>query len=88
MPQLRNNSPVVGETKRTFVDLIEEFRTTNGLSQRELAERLSVDEAIVSKMLSGDLRQFSIERLLTYARTLYPRLDVKVGPNGRSGRRI
>lgn len=79
MPQLRSDSPIVSGTKRTFVDLIRRFRVDHGLTQRQLAERLSVDEAIVSRVLSGDLSRFSIERLMKYAGELYPQLVVSVG---------
>ena len=42
----------------------------HGWKQREAAEHIGIDQPKVSKLLRGQLREFSIERLLGFLRSL------------------
>jgi predicted XRE-type DNA-binding protein len=42
----------------------------NGWKQDEAAERMGIDQPKVSKILRGQLREFSVERLLGFLRAV------------------
>jgi predicted XRE-type DNA-binding protein len=51
-----------------------------GLTQTAAAERLGISQPDVSRMLSGNFRQFSVERLLRFLVTLEQDIDIRVRP--------
>lgn len=54
------------------------YRMYHGLNQRELAERLGVDEAKVSKILHHRLDEFSTDRLIDLYSRLEPGLKLRI----------
>ena len=57
-----------------------------GLKQVEAAELFGVRQPDVSKMLRGDFRQFSVERLLRFLVALDQDVQIVIKPHrGRSG---
>jgi predicted XRE-type DNA-binding protein len=54
------------------------YKNAHKLTQRALAERLGVDEALVSKIIHYSFDDFTIDRLIKYLSTLYPKLEFKV----------
>lgn len=62
--------------------LIEE----RGLKQTEAASLLGIRQPDVSKMLHGDFRQFSVERLMRFLVALGQDVEIVVKPHGASGR--
>jgi predicted XRE-type DNA-binding protein len=52
-----------------------------GLKQIEAAELFGVRQPDVSKMLSGEFRQFSVERLLRFLVALDQDVEIKVRPH-------
>ena len=72
-----NASPV----ERTKYKLCEKFviyKREQGLSQKELAETLEIDEALVSKILHYHIKEFTTDRFIKYLAKLYPAIEVKV----------
>ena len=73
----RNASPV----ERLKFSLCEKFviyLLDHKLSQRELAEKLGIDESLVSKIIHYNFDDFTIDRLVKYLSILYPRADLKI----------
>ena len=55
------------------------YKKKHGINQREIAERLGVDEAKVSKILHHRIDEFSTDRLINLYSILDPDLTLKVG---------
>jgi predicted XRE-type DNA-binding protein len=51
-----------------------------GLTQTAAAERLGISQPDVSRMLSGNFRQFSVERLMRFLVTLGQDIEIRVHP--------
>lgn len=49
------------------------------INQRELAERLGIDEAKVSKILRNRIKEFSTDRLISLYEKINPSVKLKVG---------
>ena len=56
-----------------------------GLKQAEAADLLGVKQPDVSKMLRGDFRQFSVERLLRFLVSLDQDVEIVVKPHRGRG---
>ena len=50
----------------------------NGLLQKEIAEKIGVDESRVSDILRGRLEDFTLDRLIGYTQKLHPTLRVQI----------
>ncbi len=55
------------------------YKLTKRISQRDMAERLGVDEGKVSKILHNRISEFSTDRLIHLYEKLDPKLKLKVG---------
>jgi predicted XRE-type DNA-binding protein len=55
-----------------------EYKLNNNLNQKELAEKIGLDEPETSRVLHYKIERYSIERLLGYATALYPKLTLEV----------
>ena len=79
--------PNAGEhlVKAQLVFKIDSIMKDRGLKQTEAAGLLGVKQPDISKMLRGDFRQFSVERLLRFLVTLNHDVEIVVRPHrGRS----
>ena len=54
------------------------YRREKKLSQKELADRLGIDPAQMSKILHYHIDEFSFEFLLTHLLKIYPKTDIKI----------
>lgn len=71
--------------KAQLVFKIESIMKSRRLKQAEAAELLGIKQPDVSKMLSGEFRQFSVERLLRFLVSLDQDVEIVVKPHrGRS----
>jgi predicted XRE-type DNA-binding protein len=70
--------------KAQLVFKIESIMKKRGLKQREAAELFGVRQPDISKMLRGEFRQFSVERLLRFLVKLDHDVEIVVRP--RRGR--
>ena len=71
--------------KAQLVYKIDTIMKERGLKQAETADLLGVNQPDVSKMLCGNFRQFSVERLMRFLVALDQDVEIVVKPNrGRS----
>lgn len=71
--------------KAQLVYKIDTLMKKRGLKQAEAAELFGVRQPDVSKMLHGEFRQFSVERLLRFLVALNQDVEIVVRPHqGRS----
>ena len=59
-----------------------------GMTQTQAAKALGIDQPKVSKLLRGRLDDFSIERLLGFVLAMGHTVDVAIGSNAKTRRRI
>lgn len=76
--------------KAGLVTRIEQFIRERGLKQTEAAKLLGISQPDVSRLLRGDFREFSVERLLRLLIALGRDIEIKIRePNAqRPGRLI
>ena len=67
--------------KAQLVYKIDTIMKDRGLKQAEAADLLGVKQPDVSKMLRGDFRQFSVERLLRFLVALDQDVEIVVKPH-------
>src|SRR6202047_4268847 len=67
--------------KAQLVYKIDTIMKDRGLKQAEAADLLGVKQPDVSKMLRGDFRQFSVERLLRFLVALGQDVEIVVKPH-------
>ena len=74
--------------KSDLVDLIRSQIKKLGLTQTRAAERMGVTQSEVSKVLRGQTRGFSNDRLLAFAGALGADIEIsiRVSPIARAGR--
>ena len=75
--------PNAGEhlVKAQLVFKIDGIRKKRGLKQIEMARLLGIRQPDVSKMLRGEFRQFSVERLLRFLVALNQDVEIVVKPH-------
>ncbi len=54
------------------------FKNENKLTQKEFADLLQIDEALISKILHYQVQSFTTDRLIRYLSLVYPHLDVEL----------
>jgi predicted XRE-type DNA-binding protein len=81
-PTMRDAAPLGEENalKAQLVGKIGRLMRDRGLKQVEAAGLLGVKQPDVSKMLRGDFRQFSVERLLRFLVALGQDVEIVVKP--------
>ena len=69
--------------KAQLVYKIDDLMKRRGLKQADAAELFGVKQPDVSKMLRGDFRQFSVERLMRFLVALGQDVEIVVKPRRR-----
>lgn len=54
------------------------YKNSHNLSQKEVAQRIGIDEALMSKILRYHFDEFTADRLINYLSKIYPEVDVTV----------
>ena len=72
--------------KAKLVFKIDALLQERGLKQSEVSTLLGVKQPDISKMLHGDFRQFSVERLMRFLVALGQDVEIVVRPHTSSGR--
>ena len=72
--------------KAKLVFKIDALIEERGLKQSEAAALLGVKQPDISKMLHGDFRQFSVERLMRFLVSLGQDVEIVVKPHTSSNR--
>lgn len=75
---LPKNAPESDKIKYKLCGKILEYKLAKNLTQKELAEKIGLDEPETSRVLHYKIERYSIERLLGYAMALYPKLTIEV----------
>lgn len=52
------------------------YKNRKGLTQKQLAKKLDIDEALVSKIVNYAYDEFTVDRLVKYLSALYPNIDI------------
>jgi predicted XRE-type DNA-binding protein len=74
-------SPDAGPVERLKFSLCEQFvsyLSQNKLTQRELAEKIGIDESLMSKIVHYHFDDFTIDRLVKYLAILFPKADLEI----------
>ena len=72
------NTTEVERAKYQLCQLIARHQREHGLLQKEIAQKLGVDESRISDILRGKIESFTLDRLISYAEKLHPRLRVRI----------
>ena len=72
------NATEVERAKYQLCQLIARYQREHGMLQKEIAEKLGVDESRISDILRGKLESFTLDRLIGYAEKLHPGLRVEI----------
>lgn len=75
---LPKNASPVEKMKYKLCEEFVKYKNQHGLTQRALAEKLEIDEALVSKIIHYSVDEFTADRLVKYLAILYPKLEVKL----------
>ena len=65
-----NDAPLTDRIKRDICAEFIVYKRDNKLNQRELAQRLEIGEALISKILRYHFDEFTIDRLIRYLEKL------------------
>lgn len=75
---LPKNAQESDKIKYKLCAKIIKYKLTNNLSQKDLSEKLGLDEPEMSRVLHYKIERYSIERLLGYAMIIYPKLTLEI----------
>lgn len=75
---LPKDASEVDRAKYSLCQLIAKYQREHGLLQKEVAEKLGIDEARISEILRGKIESFTLDRLVSYAEELYETVQVKI----------
>lgn len=85
-PASRMLSPNASSVDRLKYSLCEHFVAyllDNKLSQRELADKIGIDESLVSKIVHYNFEDFTIDRLVKFLSALLPTADLEILVKGK-----
>ena len=68
--------------KAELVSRIDDLVRERGLTQTEAARRMGLSQPDVSRLLRGDFREYSLERLLRLLNALGRDIDIVIRPPG------
>jgi predicted XRE-type DNA-binding protein len=54
------------------------YKNEHNITQKELAKKIGIDEALISKVLNYNIDEFTIDRLVKYLSELYPDAQFKI----------
>ena len=75
---LSKKASPVDRMKYSICEEFVKYKNQRSLTQRALAEKLGIDEALVSKIIHYSVDEFTTDRLVKYLAILYPKLEVKL----------
>jgi predicted XRE-type DNA-binding protein len=64
--------------KYQICQLIAKYQREHRLLQKEIADKIGVDESRISDILRGRIGSFTLDRLISYADKLHPGLRVQI----------
>lgn len=75
---LPEDASLLDQVKYEVCEKIVLFQIENSLSGRELAQKMKIDEAIVSKIIHYHIDRFTLDKLLSYLVVIYDDVSFKV----------
>ena len=66
------------KAKYRVCQVIASYQHKHGLLQKDIAEKIGVDESRISDILRGKIESFTLDRLITYAEKLQPGIRVEI----------
>jgi predicted XRE-type DNA-binding protein len=72
------NATETERAKYQLCQLIAKYQREHKLLQKEIAEKIGVDESRISDILRGKIESFTLDRLISYAEKLHPGLKVQI----------
>ena len=72
------NATEVDRAKYQLCQLIAKYQREHELLQKEIAEKIGVDQSRISDILRGKFESFTLDRLISYAEKLHPGLRVQI----------
>ena len=75
---LSKNASNVDKTKFKLCEKFVIYKNIHNITQKSLAERIDIDEALVSKILHYHFDEFSTDRLIKYLSKIYPKIELKI----------
>ena len=75
---LPKNASVVDKTKFSICEKFVIYKNGHEITQRALAKKIGVDEAIISKILHYHFDEFTVDRLIKYLEEIYPSVDFEI----------
>ena len=75
---LAKNATAVEKVKHRICKEFILYKLNQKITQKNLADKLDVDESIVSKILHYHYDDFTIDRLIKYLNIIYPNMDFKL----------
>ena len=64
--------------KYQICQFIAKYKREHDYLQKEIAEKIGVDESRVSDILRGKIESFTLDRLFDYAKKLYPNMKIEI----------
>lgn len=68
----------VDKTKYEMCKKFVVYKAKKNLTQKELAERIGIDQALVSKILHYQIAEFTTDRLIRYLSKIFKEVEVRV----------
>jgi len=75
---LEENASVVDKMKFELCAQFIIYRREHGMGQKELADKLGIDQALMSKILRYRFDDFTLDRLIRYLEVLHKNLKIKI----------
>lgn len=72
------DASIIEQTKYNLCRQFVIYKRENELSQKEIAELVDIDAALMSKILHYHIKEFTTDRLLKYLYKLHPDVELKV----------
>lgn len=78
---LSKNAGPVERVKHRLCEKFVIYKNQNKMTQRALAQKIGIDEALMSKILHYHFDEFTTDRLISYLSSLYPDMNLNIDLN-------
>jgi predicted XRE-type DNA-binding protein len=75
---LPEDADAVQRLKHAICAEFVKYKNKTKVTQKQLAMQLSIDEALMSKMMNYAYEEFTVDRLMKFLSILYPMVDVRL----------
>lgn len=75
---LPKNADPVQRIKHSLCEKFVIYKNKQGITQKELAQQIGIDEALMSKILNYAFEEFTVDRLVRYLSILFPNADIRL----------